>query len=810
VNAIMKSMGVGSICRLMVLLLSCLALTAGSAPAEAPVSQAQTKPSPLGRHYGFAPMEILKFNWDAGVPIAADVNGDGLNDLIVVNNTKARIDLLLQKPGFNPGDDIPPEILDGDVNDILGQERTWRFKRVSYDLDVAASALVVADLSGDGRKDLAFYAEDGLRVAIQEAPKPSAGPADQVLEPTWLPVRKFDVRAGLAKPGALAAGDLNGDGRTDLALLAADGTFVVYQKVDGTLGEPEKYHNGGRQPRQLNIADVNADGRMDLVLLTADQDFPVQIRYQDEAGRLGPELRYELPAPRAMELVAMGDSPAGVFASICAQSGRVMLSALAPEARQVDLPVLTYPLPATDSSDKRDIVAADVDGDGLTDVVVSDPSRAEMLLLRAGSKTPLLAPERFPGLVNMQKLAAGDLDGQGSEAIVVLSVEEKTIAVSRLKDGRLTYPASVPITGEPVAMDLGDVDGDGRCDLVYIAKTKEDGQGGYTLRTVLALGRKDAHDGPGLALKQLSDKPLDLRTADIDHDGRGDVMVLQPYGPILLVRQAEPGTFSEVTKVDVHSGLVANVSPSAMSLAPLGPNGSTAALLVKKNFARSVVFDAEAGWRVVDQYQGPTEQSSLSVAAVCRLPGQTDPAIVTYDTARGKLGILTRGPDGTYRSEREVSVGTVEPKKILHGDFGGGSKVSILLCGTRKLLLVPVTGRTDMLGKLASYEPDVEGIRYGAIDVGDVNGDGLPEVVLCDQGRHHIHILAFDADGSLVSASKFKVFEEPRSGERQHYGKASDQEAGQPTAVGIADVTGDGKNDLIVRVHDRIILYPQE
>jgi len=26
----------------------------------------------------------------------------------------------------------------------------------------------------------------------------------------------------------------------------------------------------------------------------------------------------------------------------------------------------------------------------------------------------------------------------------------------------------------------------------------------------------------------------------------------------------------------------------------------------------------------------------------------------------------------------------------------------------------------------------------------------------------------------------------------------------------VADVTGDGKNDLIVLVHDRILVYPQE
>jgi len=32
----------------------------------------------------------------------------------------------------------------------------------------------------------------------------------------------------------------------------------------------------------------------------------------------------------------------------------------------------------------------------------------------------------------------------------------------------------------------------------------------------------------------------------------------------------------------------------------------------------------------------------------------------------------------------------------------------------------------------------------------------------------------------------------------------------EPRELRIADVTGDGKNDLVTIVHDRIIIYPQD
>ena len=62
----------------------------------------------------------------------------------------------------------------------------------------------------------------------------------------------------------------------------------------------------------------------------------------------------------------------------------------------------------------------------------------------------------------MGKLAAANIDGSGKDAVVALSVKEKTIGISRWAEGRLTFPASLTLIGEPVAMDVADVDGDGR------------------------------------------------------------------------------------------------------------------------------------------------------------------------------------------------------------------------------------------------------------------------------------------------------------------------------------------------------------
>ena len=445
--------------------------------------EAEAKPHRLAQYYGFGPMEILKLQWQLGEPIIADVNADGLNDLIFSNNRKARIDLLLQKKDFDPSKYVPIDIIDEDVNDLFGREKSWRFKRASYDLDVAATSMVVADFNRDDRLDLAFYAKDGLRVVLQDRAEPLVPAGEQakspdkgqhaVQEPVWLAAKKIDIREGLSSSRALAAGDINGDKRTDLAVLADDGIFVIVQKQDGTLSQPEKYHLAAKQPRQLDIADINGDGRGDLVIITGEQEFPVRVRYQSDDGKLGPEVRYRLPAPRVLELARMAQTPWSYFLSVARISGRLQISTLAANTQRQEHPVLTYPLPSTDSAENRDIVAADVDGDGLTDVVVSDPSRAEFLLFRASAATGLGNAQRFPGLTDMRKLAAGDLDGSGKHAVVALSLEEKIIGLSRMSKGRLSFPEAVSISDEPQAMDLADINGDKQLDLIYIAHQKK-------------------------------------------------------------------------------------------------------------------------------------------------------------------------------------------------------------------------------------------------------------------------------------------------------------------------------------------------
>lgn len=82
-------------------------------------------------------------------------------------------------------------------------------------------------------------------------------------EPLY-PGVQFEVGAG---PRAVAGGDLNGDGRLDLAVANAfsDDISIVFGDGGGRFS-PGKSLAGGTSPRSVAIGDLNGDGKPDVVV----------------------------------------------------------------------------------------------------------------------------------------------------------------------------------------------------------------------------------------------------------------------------------------------------------------------------------------------------------------------------------------------------------------------------------------------------------------------------------------------------------------------------------------------------------------
>ncbi len=102
-----------------------------------------------------------------------------------------------------------------------------------------------------------------------------------------------------------------------------------------------------------------------------------------------------------------------------------------------------------------------------------------------------------------------------------------------------------------------------------------------------------------------------------------------------------------------------------------------------------------------------------------------------------------------------------------------------------------------------SYETPIKDGHLTDVVAGDLNSDGRKALVFLETAKNYLDLVAYEKPHKLVPATRWQVFEDRTFRSR----RIDDME---PREAAVADVTGDGKADLIVLVHDRILVYPQE
>ncbi len=792
------------------------------------VNAQQAGSDDISDYYGFEEIEIIKLDWGIKDLLVADFNGDGRKDIALTNNRRARIELLIQKEAIGPGEkDVAIDPNDIDINAISAPTR---FEQQNIAVSQKLHSLVCGDLNSDGRTDLAFYGEPkALYVLLQKADQAKT---DKPTSMNWPTRKKINIDDGLPTSNALACADLNNDGADDLALAGRDSIYIIVQAKDGSLAEPVKYPTSA-QTLGVEIGDLNGDYINDLILVTNDMEKPLHVRFGLKTGQLGPQLQFSIERPFALMLHNIDGANGDEVLTIDSLSGRLICYQLAVENRKdADWPILFYPLASGQEDTKRDLVLGDFDGDGLADVAISDPGAAELILYRQTAGIGLAEPVRFPAFADITSLSAVDIDADGKTELGVLSLKEKVIGLSEFEDDRLSFPKPIGLKGEPVAMELADVDGDGSIDCLYVSRSDNDLR---TLRAVYDLAASEKNradsaegnaeksettenagrDGLALELKKLTSNPDGLKVLDVDQDGLLDVLIFVSYEPPILVRQVEKNKFQVVDSPKAQSSLIKDANLRSISVANVDGKAGDELLVAQKNFARSLVFSEGQTWNVVDQYNAKSKENQILAVAAFDLDADNPadrPSILLLDGQKGRLQILKAGNDKTYRVEKGLDVGnwnSAAHLKMLFAPLTGNELESLLLFDSKKFALVTPLRSTNFAQHLEQqfgYETKIKDGIYGNLATGDINSDGRPDIIMVEYRRNHIEILALDAEVKPVPAMRFKIFEQKSYRDAKGRPKAS----AEPRELTVADVTGDGKDDLVTVIHDRIIIYPQD
>src|SRR5271156_125077 len=215
-------------------------------------------------------------NYDSGGKQAnsvavTDVNGDGIPDLVVVNY-------------------LCDSCEGGTVGVLLGSGNGMFQPVATYPTGGSnSSGVAVADVNGDGHPDL-IVANLNSR-----APNGTVGVLLGVGNGKFEPVVTYD--SGGYADSKLVVSDVNGDGNLDIVVancgpVGRCGTGVIGVLLgdgDGTFRTPATFESGAYNATTLTVADLNGDGWPEIVAANAEGSVGVLLAGAHPAGRPRPD-----------------------------------------------------------------------------------------------------------------------------------------------------------------------------------------------------------------------------------------------------------------------------------------------------------------------------------------------------------------------------------------------------------------------------------------------------------------------------------------------------------------------------------------
>jgi hypothetical protein len=291
-------------------------------------------------------------------------------------------------------------------------------------------------------------------------------------------------------------------------------------------------------------------------------------------------------------------------------------------------------------------------------------------------------------------------------------------------------------------------------------------------------------------------EPTYATTGDLNGDGHLDLVVANPSSNSVSVLLGNGnGTFQPA---GIYSS--GGYYPNSVAIADVNGDGKPDMVVANYCQANNCSGDGEVSvllgngdgtFQTAVSYDSGGYRASSVALGDLNGDGKPDMVVANYCQSNscsgdGEVSVLLGNGDGTFQTAIMYDSGGYDASSVALGDVNGDGKPDMVVANYCQSNNCSGDGEVSVLlgngdGTFQTAAPyDSGGYHASSVALGDVNGDGKLDIVVANNYSNDVSVLLGNGNGTFQAAVSYL------SG--GYY----------PNAVAIADVNGDGYQDLIV------------
>ena len=328
---------------------------------------------------------------------------------------------------------------------------------------------IIVDVDGDGKSDIAVANASSNSISLIKNISTAGNIAFS---------SHADTTTG-TQPVCISYGDLDGDGKQDLAVVNyASNTISVFRNISntGAFTYTSKIDfQCGSNPRGVYIYDIDLDGKPDIIVTNFSGNSVSVLRNTSQgAGTISFDTQLLFPT---------GQGPSGIYVLDLDADGKPDLALVNAQSNTVSVlkNITTGPgnisfnpkVDFTTGVQPTGVYISDLDGDGKPDMVISNNSSSTISVFKntgTSGTISFAAKQDFPTGSGPFSLVITDINGDNKPDVTTANVFDGTVSILK----NISIPGVINfgnkmdyITGSnPRSVSIGDIDGDGKPDII--------------------------------------------------------------------------------------------------------------------------------------------------------------------------------------------------------------------------------------------------------------------------------------------------------------------------------------------------------